>query len=168
MAHDYTWLFIIRGENGEVAARVSMRANGLFGGVVYTTAAAKKFKSLYPNSRIGPHIFAKEQTVLDSLSEVLGRRVEDNEIKKMERVAFQSTLGALRFPMWEIKLKSGKNYYYSEKRDSIYEIANKKPWKKNKKGHRKHIRSVVSHTLDLLPDTINDELIVLKKIKTQE
>jgi hypothetical protein len=163
MAHDYTWLFIIRGENNHVVARVSMRATGLLGGVTDTLEAAEQFKRRFPNARSGPHIFVEEQTVLDRLAEVLDRPLMKNEIKKTERVAFQSPLGAIRFPMWELKLNSGKTYYYSEKKDSIYEIEDKKSWKKDNNGRRKHIRSLVQHTNHILPDTVNDEIIVLKK-----
>jgi hypothetical protein len=65
--------------------------------------------------------------------------------------------------MWELKLNSGETYYYSEKKDCIFEIEDKKSWKKDNNGRRKHIRSIVQHTKHILPDTVNDEIIVLKK-----
>ncbi|UCH94435.1 MAG: hypothetical protein JSV88_29765, partial [Candidatus Aminicenantes bacterium] len=43
-AHDYNWLILIIGDNGEIAARVSMTAEGLFGAAVDTRNAAKSLR----------------------------------------------------------------------------------------------------------------------------
>ena len=82
----------------------------------------------------------------------------------MERVAFQSNLGSLLTPMWEIKMLDGNTYYYSVKRDMVYEVAEKIRWKKDKDGRRTDMRSLVPRNYDFVPDTINDEILVLKKL----
>ena len=164
-AHDYGWLILIMGENGEVAARVSMKAEGLFGAAAATRNAAITLRSKYPNSRRGPQFLITEEEVITRISEDIGKPVEGDEIKKMERVAFQSTLGDLLAPMWEIKMSKGEIYYYSVKRDTVYEIEKKISWKKDKNGIRKLSRDLVPYNRDYVTDTVNDEILVLKRLK---
>jgi hypothetical protein len=167
-AHDYDWLIIIRGVNGEIAARVILTASGLFASALDTTDVVKRDEKILPNSPRGLHVFIREQDVLDCLSESTLGKVDKNEIKKMERVVMPSRLGYSLTPTWEIKFKNGKTYYFSQTWDTIYEAVDKKSWKKDKKGHRKDIFSLIPRTSDFLPDSINDEIIVLKKIKKQK
>ena len=54
-------------------------------------------------------------------------------------------------------------YYYSEIRHMIYSVEKRHPWKKNSKGRRKPRGEMVSLS-DYLPDTVNDEFVILKKI----
>ena len=164
MPNDYTWLILIIDKNGEIAARISMRATGLFGGARPTGKAAKYFKTKYPNSRIGPHILKTDDDVIVHLSEALGRHVEKNEIKKMERVAFQSTLGDLYVPMFEIEMSNGKIYYYSTKRDTTYELEKRNHWKKDNNGNRCSPWSLVPSDRDYLPDSVNEEILQLRKL----
>jgi hypothetical protein len=167
-ADEYAWLILLRGKNGEIAARLSMNANGLLGGATPTAKAAEYYRKKYPNLHVGPQYLKTESEVIESLSEDLGRLVDKNEIKKMERVGFPSTLGFLDVPMFEIKMKSGKMYYYSVKRVTSYEIDKKISWKKNKEGYRESAYRLVPRDTDFLPDSINDEIIVLKKLKKKE
>lgn len=164
LAHDYTWLITIEDENGQIVARVAMTAPGLFASAGATTHGAELFKSADPSLRRGPHFLKTGQDVLNSLSNSMGISVSKNEIKKMERVAFQSNLGSLLTPMWEIKMLDGNTYYYSVKRDMVYEVAEKIRWKKDKDGRRTDMRSLVPRNYDFVPDTINDEILVLKKL----
>ncbi len=46
----------------------------------------------------------------------------------------------------------------------FFELEKKISWKKDENGRRKGLRSLVQ-TLDFLPDSINDEILVLKKVK---
>jgi hypothetical protein len=108
-----------------------------------------------------------EGDILNILRKTIDDRISKADIKKMKRVAFQSTLGGLLSPTWEIKLKSGKYYFYSSTHDSLYEVEKKIPWPKNAQGVKKRIRSLVKDK-KFLPDTISDEIFVSKKITRQK
>ena len=164
IAHDYTWLITIEDESGQIVARVAMTAPGLFAIAGATTHGAELFKSAAPSLRRGPHFLKTGQDVLNRLSSSMDRPVSKNEIKQMDRVAFQSKLGSLLTPMWEVKMLDGNTYYYSVKRDMVYEITEKIHWGKDKNGRRKAIRSLALQTHDFVPDTVNDEILVLKKV----
>lgn len=60
-------------------------------------------------------------------------------------------------------MKDGTIYYYSEVRDMIYCVSERKSWKKDKNGIRPARMYMVSHQ-NYLPDTLNDELVVLEEI----
>lgn len=164
-AHDYSWLILIMGSNGDIEARISLTAEGLFSCAASTKNAAVRLREKYPNSRRGPQFLITEQEVINHLSEGIGRNIEMDEIKKMERVAFQSTLGSLLTPMWEIKMAMGKIYYYSVIRDTVYNIEKKITWKKNKNGFRRSIWELVPDKNDFVTDTVNDEILVLKALE---
>jgi hypothetical protein len=101
----------------------------------------------------------KNKDIKCILSESLNRFIDDKEIKKIEMVAYPSKLGDFITPLWKIKMTDGTIFFYSEIRDMIYSIDKKIPWKKDNNGYRPFI-----YKGDYLPDTIADELIVLKKI----
>lgn len=164
-AHDYSWLILILDPDGELVMRVGLDASGLF-----TEASALTESELhtYINPKHHNKIRSKfrissEKDIKKILAESLGRTIDDKEIKKMERVAYYSTLGNFVYPLWEIKMSNGTIYYYSKRRDMVYSIEKKVSWKKDKKGRRPVAYSLVSH-YDYLPDTISDELVVLKQI----
>ncbi|UCH98426.1 MAG: hypothetical protein JSV88_16715 [Candidatus Aminicenantes bacterium] len=164
LADNYTWLILVMDRDGNTPLRVALLASGLFAecGAIgendLKTSSQKRRKKLL---RI---LKAKtDEDVKNILSESLGRFIDDNEIKKMERVSYSSPLGTFIYPLWKIKMADGTIYFYNENRDMIYSIDKKIPWKKNKQGYRPYTLSLVPHR-DYLPDTIDDELVVLKKI----
>lgn len=164
-SHDYSWLILIYDPDGNMVSRIALDASGLL-----TQIAAQTERELRMNVRPEHHDkmrtkfkFVTEKDITNVLAESLGRTIDDKEIKKMERVAYYSTLGNFVFPLWEIKMSNGMIYYYSKRRDMIYSIEKRVPWKKDKIGRRPDTYSLVSHA-DYLPDTISDELVVLKKI----
>lgn len=167
-AHDYSWLILIIGESGDIAARISLTAEGLFSCAAATKNAAVELRAKYPNSRRGPQFIINEQEVINHLSKSINKNIEKDEIKKMERVAFQSTLGSLLSPMWEIKMSNGKVYYYSVIRDTVYDIEKRISWKKNKNGFRQSSREFVPDNSDFITDTVNDEILVLKSMKKKD
>ena len=81
----------------------------------------------------------------------------------MERVAYYGPLGDYSTPIWEITMADGTIYYHSELQDMIYRIDKKIPWKKDNQGIRPLASSLAPHC-DYLPDKINDELVILKRI----
>ena len=167
MAHDYTWLIFIMDENNEIAARVSMRATGLFGSAAASGHGTGMSGNSFSSGK-GPKFSKTDEEVLNILSGVTGRTVTKSKVKHMERVAFQSTLGDLLAPMWEIKLHDNTLYYYSIKRDTVYVLKEKIPWKKNKNGIRMNVKYLVPNSDDFVPDTVNDEILVLKKLKRKD
>ena len=167
MAHDYSWLIMIRDENGDIVARTAMRAEGLISAAMGTAQSAKLMESDNSSSRRGPQFLETKDEVIDKLADAIGRPFSKKEIKSAERVAFPSPLGFMLAPMWEIKLQDGSSYYYSVKRDTIYELEEKIPWGKDKNGKHLYIRDVVPHAKDFVPDTVNDEVLVLKALKKE-
>lgn len=164
-SHDYTWLILIMDKEGKIAARVGLDAAGLFVEAVATTesnilkAASKRHAHL---RKVRP--LKSKNDVKTILSQSLNREIFEQEIKKMERVVIPSPLCDLLFPLWEIKLVSGKTYIYSTLRDMLFEVEKKVPWGKNKKGARDDWRPHKPHGGDILFDTLNDQLVVIKKI----
>ena len=63
-------------------------------------------------------------------------------------------------------MTDGTTYYYSENEDIIYKIEKRVPWKKGKNGFRP-ARSQLTSNSHCLADTLNDELIVLKKLSEE-
>lgn len=167
-AHDYGWLIMVRDENGENVARVSMSAAGHLGQMMGTRHGATVYKDFPPSARRGPQYLKSKDEVVAILADALGHAFTESKIKRMDRVAYQSPLSGLVAPMWEIKLHNGSMYYYSVKMDTVYELAERKPWKKNKKGYRDSVRSLIPDTNDFLSDRISDELLVLKKLKKEK
>lgn len=169
MADDYTWLILIMNPKGEIEARVVLLANGLMAGGGLTKYGAQYCKEKYPNSRRGPQYLITNDDVIRRLSEDLEKTVEKTEIKKMERVGFQSSqLAGLYLPMFEIKMTSGKIYYYSVKTDEVYQIEKIKHWEKDKKGNRMASWKLVPREKKYVTDSINEEILVLKPLKKKE
>lgn len=165
LPHDYSWLIYIMGKDGNIAMHVAMDAYGLFteGATVREEDIEMVLQAKYRKKMERFRKFLLDKDIKIILSESIHRTIDDHEIKKMERVAYLSPLGDFLFPIWEIKISDGTIYYYSIMRDMIYGIDKKIKWKKDKNGYRVHKSTLVPH-MDYLPDSINDELIVLKKI----
>ena len=164
VADKYTWLIMIMDQDGKSAMRIAMLSSGLMSmcGAIgkndLESASPKHRKKLERLQKV-----IEDEDIKNILSESLGRFISDNEIKKMERVAYPSTMGDFLTPVWEIKMSDGTLYYYIEIEDMVYSIDKKIPWKKTEKGYRPSKLSLVPHN-DFLPDSISDELIILKKI----
>ncbi len=165
IAHDYSWLIILMDMEGKVAMRVVMRADGT------VSTLAPCLPKDYPKAPSGgPHKkllkaqkLISQDDVIKILFQTLNRPMNHKEIKKMERVAYISYVGSTDLPAWEIQMKDGSLYYYSEHYETLYTIEKRIPWKKGKKGYRPSLRNLVTSP-DYLPDTISDELIYLKRI----
>ncbi|MCP4148609.1 MAG: hypothetical protein GY757_12760 [bacterium] len=105
----------------------------------------------------------KEKDITYILSQALGYALNENSIKKMERLKSHPRMGGLVEPLWEITMADENIYYYSIISGLVYEADRIVPWKANKRGGRPSTQEVVQHW-DYLPDSINDEIIVLKTV----
>jgi hypothetical protein len=164
LADDYTWLIMIMNANGQIAMRVALKASGLFigaGAIGDQTIAKASPEERKRFERLTNIITNKDVT--DILGKAIGHTISSNVIKKMERVAYPSSMGDYLNPLWEIKMSDGYIYYYCELEDMIYSIDKKIPWKKNNQGYRPDRMSLAPHW-DYLPDMIDDELVILKQI----
>ncbi|HLP58620.1 MAG TPA: hypothetical protein VK186_07320 [Candidatus Deferrimicrobium sp.] len=164
LADDYNWLIMIMNRNGQIAMRVALKAPGLLigaGAIGEQTIAKASPEERQSFARLMKVI--TDEDVKNILSKSIGRTFSGKEIKKMERVAYPSSIGDYLNPMWEIKMADGAIYYYSEIEDMIYSIDKKIPWKKNNQGYRPDKMSLATHR-DYLPDMIDDELVILKQI----
>ena len=164
LADTYTWLILIMDGDGNIALRAAMLESGLMAqcGAIRDSV----LNQAPPESRQKMESFRKlikSKDVKNILSESLGYTIEDKEIKKMERIAYFSTLGEFLTPIWEIKMADGTIYYYSKRQDMIYRIEKKLPWKKSSNGLRKG-RAEMAQNRAYLPDTINDEFVILTEI----
>jgi hypothetical protein len=160
----YTWLIFVMDNEGNIALRAAMLESGLMAkcGAIRDSVIEKASpEQLKKMDRFRKSI--KNKDVKNILSESLGHVVEDQDIKKMERIAYFSTLGEFLNPIWEIKMADGTIYYYSRSRDMVYRIEKKLPWKKNSNGRRKG-RAEMAQNREYLPDTINDEFVILTRI----
>lgn len=159
---EYSWLVYIMDSDNDAVMKIAVMASGLvIGGSAIDkeqlpTYSAKTRESLKKVMKV-----KEVKDVKKILSTFLGSKIEDKDIKNIERVAYLSTIGDFHSPLWEFTMKDGSMYYYSEKRDTVYEIDQRIPWKKMSKKNRQPIHELVSHR-DYFPDTISDELVTLK------
>lgn len=154
VAHKYTWLILIQDRNGKNVVRVGLHANGLYFGA----------GSIYPHRE--KDLVKSDNEILDIVSESIEQPIEKKNVKRIERVAFPSTIGDKLAPLWEIVLKNGTVYYYSVRRDCVYGIEQEKQWKVKENGVRQNLGEILPYTTtDFLPDKINDKILVLKKYK---
>ncbi|MCX6580872.1 MAG: hypothetical protein NT166_11905 [Candidatus Aminicenantes bacterium] len=161
---DYSWLIPVMDRKGDVAMRVALHASGLFIGA--GAIAEKDMTTASPEERLHFARLRKvftEEDVKNALSESIGRTFTGNEIKKIERVAYPSAMGDYLHPVWVITMADGNIYYYIEIDDMIFSIDKKIPWKKTNQGIRP-LASSLTPSWDYLPDTINDELVILTRI----
>jgi hypothetical protein len=153
-------------KEGKIAARVGLEASGLFAGAVATTES--NILNAPPRDRVRlrrVRPLKKKNDVKKILNLSLNKEIPDQEIKKMEMVVPLGSLCDLTFPLWEIKLANGKTYIYSTKVDMFYEVEKKVHWGKNKKGFREDWQPLVPVPRpEILFDTLNDQLVILKKI----
>lgn len=164
LSDDYYWLIPIMDREGNIAMLSSMLASGLM--AVSGANTKEDIETASPQQRY--HMKRQQKPLTDEkvksiLSESLGYSIEDHEIIKMERVAYPGTIGAFLHPVWEIKMTGNRLYYYSDSRDTVYSVEKRLQWKKNSNGFRKARREMASHR-DYLPDMLNDEFVILKKI----
>lgn len=163
---DYSWLILIMDKEEKIAARVGLEESGLFAGAVATTES--NILNAPPKNRarlrrVRP--LKKKNDVKGILSQSLNREISEQEIKKMEMVVSLGSLCNLTFPLWEIKLANGKTYIYSTKVDMFFEVEKKVHWGKNKKGFREDWQPMLPVPRpEILFDTLNDQLVILKKI----
>lgn len=163
LSHDYTWFILIMHKEGKIAARVALDASGLFIGAGATTESTLLLVPQKDRARFRRVWTLKDKNdVKGILNQSLNRKISEQEIKKMERVVFLGTMSDFTFPLWEIKLANGKTYIYSSLRENFYEVEKKVHWGKTKKGYREDWRPLVPHR-DFLFDTLNDQLVILKK-----
>jgi len=162
---NYTWLVYVMDADGDAVMRITLRASGLVmvGGAI-DKSKFYKYSEKTKKSQKRQLKVLKEKDVKKFFSQSLGFVVDDKQIKKIERIGFDSPIGDYKTPMWEITMKDKTVYYYGEVDDMVYRISEKIPWKKDKNGLRPYKRSMVPHGNDYLPDTLNDELVVLEPI----
>ncbi len=163
-ADEYTWLILVMNRNGQIAMRVALYASGLMiggGAIGEQDIAAATPEERQRFARLMKAI--TDEDVKNILSKSIDRTFTGNEIKKMERVAYPSSIGSYLCPIQEIKMADGTIYYYSELQDMIYSIDKKITWKKNNQGYRPLASSLAPHW-DYLPDMIDDELVILTRI----
>jgi hypothetical protein len=164
LADNYTWLVYITDSDGDAVMRINLMASGLVMGsaAIDKNDFSKYTEKLKKQQKRFLKVLSKKD-VKRVLSDSLGFVVDDKQIKKMERIGFFATIGDFQLPLWEIIMKNGTIYYYSEVRDMIYSVGERISWKKDKNGLRPPKMYMVTHR-NYLPDTLNDELIVLEEI----
>jgi hypothetical protein len=151
--YDYSWLIFVVDKDDKVFLRITMEASGIQTG----------------NASIGlcnpeERGYKTEKEVIFILSNCIERPLNENDIKKIERVAFSSILGDQSAPLWEVVLSDGSTYYYSIIMDSVYRLEKKVTWRKDETGNREDPRNFVPITNEYLIDTLNDEVLILKKL----
>lgn len=162
-ADDYTWLVFIMDPKGNIVLRFTLMATGQMAGYSAITdghmlTASPKLRQVFERYRKSK----RDDEIKSLLSEALGRSTA-GDLKRIDRVTYLSTLGELTDPLWEIQMRDGTVYYYSINRDAVYCVKGKVAWRKDERGLREPRRWLV-RGFDCLPDTINDELIVLEEM----
>ncbi len=162
---DYSWLIHVMNKAGNVVLRAVIYDTGLMG--LRGGIPDKQVESASPRSKRKferLRTLFTEDHVIRVLSQCLGRTVTPKEIKKFERIVYRySYITRGHYPIMEITMKSGKLYYYSQLKDKLYSVEKKIPWKKKAQGFRESTLNLVTH-VNYLPDSLNDQLVVLKEI----
>ncbi len=157
---DYCWLIPIFDKSGVVIMRLEMLASGLFGSA--STLSKPSSQEVRQRQEKFRKVL-KEEDVRKILSGALGNSINKNDINRMERMESHPRLGDSLKPIWAITMTDGHIYYYSIITGLVYEADRIVPWQTNKRGGRPSAREVAQHW-DYLPDSINDEIIVLKTV----
>ncbi|MCP4218839.1 MAG: hypothetical protein GY765_29675 [bacterium] len=168
MPDHYSWLIHIMDKKGSCIMRFQLLSTGLMAAAGAITdedleKAPPRTRERFERWRRVP----TPESVTEILADRIGPDFNPDNIKKIEQVAYPSTIGASLLPVWEIKMKGGTYYYYSENRHEVYAVEKKIKWKKNDKGHRPAKHSLVSHP-DFLPDMIDDQVVILRKIHKKD
>ena len=162
---NYTWLVYVMDSEGDAVMRIYLRASGLvMGGGAIDKNEFYKYPEKTKKMQQRLLKVLKEKEVKTFFSQSLGFVVDETKIKKLERIGLYSPISRYHVPLWEITMKDKTVYYYSEAEDMVYKIREKIPWKKDKNGLRPDKRAMVPLNTRYLPDTLNDELVVLEPV----
>ncbi len=170
---DYSWIIYIVNGNGNIVLTTSMSAEGHFLSAGCTTE--KDYREGTPQNRKNWEKYRKQLSKKDvyaRLADAIGENVEEWKIKKIERCIYRSKLSSNNYPLWEIVLKDGRHYFYSHIMDTVLRYERKIPWKFSEdREYVMKLRKTLSelqkdHTIATAHDTISDELLILKIIKT--
>jgi hypothetical protein len=162
---DYYWLVYVMDSQGDAVMRIAMQASGL--GLMGSTIDKNEFMWLSEESKksvIKSMKVLEEKDIKKYLSESLEDTAIDGKIKKIERLGIKGKIGDFTSPLWQIIMKDGAIYYYSERQDQVYSISEERSWKKDNRGLRKRPALDWENPWDFIPDRINDKLIILKRL----
>jgi len=165
---DYNWLVIIDDSDGLPAMRVGMYATGEIGGAWSTNVASygnfnKKFLeglSIYHRKLPTPKQIQKK---LKNHHRFQGKQIE---FKKTEITNCYCRIASLLSPAWELETTDG-TYYYNHDRDELYRVESRLPLYTETESDIKQAKATYKSVRGKLffYDSVNDQLIVLEKIK---
>ena len=163
---DHTWLIFIIDKKQNAVMRLSFDETGIFGeSSTITDGTIAEANSEI--ARKAMNRFRKSLTGNDIkkiLSQSLGKSKEWKDIKKIERVAYPSPMGDPLYPMFEITMKDGSFYFYSESRDMIYRIDKKIKWRQSAERLTDNREEIHELGQEYLLDSIDDQFLMLKSI----
>jgi hypothetical protein len=160
-ANDYSWLIYVLDEEGDAVMRIAQKASGLvIGSSISDKKSLSRLSATHQLAQRRLYKVLEENDVKQYLYDALGETEINNKIKKIERLGCNCSLAEYDTPLWEIVMKNGTTYYYSEVRDVVYSVEKKNPWKKGKYG-RRWIKHRQLSNKNYIPDSINDQLIFL-------
>jgi hypothetical protein len=162
---DYYWLIYVMDQEGDAVMRISMQASGLgLSGCAIDKNEFSKYSEKRKQSQKRKLKVLEEKNIIKALTDALGDVVEEGKIKKIERLGLFGRIAGFTTPLWQIFMKSGTIYYYSERRDMVYCVTEKRSWEKDYRGFFPKPALDWKHPWDFIPDRINDKLILLKRI----
>lgn len=161
---EYSWLIHILEKDGSVIMKAAMHESGLYigDGVIREQDvfnASEKGRKRLKRARL----FIDKKDIESILLERLGDSIKQSQLKKLELVVFPSPKADFTDPIWELELTDGRIYYYQQCDDILYSVEKRIPWKKSFEGTRQSPIALIGH-YDFLPDTVGDEIIVLKTV----
>jgi hypothetical protein len=165
LPEDYYWLIYVMDHEGDAVMRITMQASGLAmqGGAIdkseFSRYSEKMIQTIKKRLKV-----LEEKDIKKLLSDTLGKKAIEGKIKKIDRLGFLGRLAGFSTPLWQIHMKDGSIYYYSEKKDAVFTISEERAWKKDYRGFWTKPALDGENPFDFIPDKINDKLIILKRI----
>jgi hypothetical protein len=168
-AQDYGWLVIIDDSGGIPAMRVEMLATGEIGSAWSTNVASygdfnKKFLKRLSK-------YHRKLTTADEAKKKLQNHPRFQgkkrfKFKKSERIKFNSRVADPISPAWELETTDA-TFYYNPVRDELYRVESRLPLYTETESDIKQAKATYESVRGklFLRDTVNDQLIVLEKIK---
>ncbi len=167
--HSYCWLIFVLGRSRHhVIRKIAMSAEGIVSGMCENSeesikeVSSNEYRAILYNYRT----ILGYRNAISALWHALGRRLTRSEIEKVERVARYSSISNIVQPVFEIRLKNGKLYVYSEMTDMVYLVEKRIPYKPaQNEGTRKELETFNnSFAGTSIHDRISDELLILKEM----
>jgi hypothetical protein len=160
---NYTFLIRLKTSDNIWLADICMNSNGLFCGKIFLDIDVDKLKLQGVKKCNIFNKYLDKIPTINQIENIIGYKLNDDEIKNMQLVDGQSEIADSFEPAWEIKLSNNHIYYKSFKTNALY-VSESKLNKKSVDFDNNFLLESQSGRYSFLNKTVNDEILLLKEI----